>query len=141
VTIYYRTTDGRADIDLTTAQFNALPLNKQSVLRTYSVDPFPTLLATQYAFEGPVVVDATTARKTWTIANKTPEQLAAEALAAELAAEKLTNDQLIIDIKTQLDIDNATFNAMTDPQKFQVVRTDRRLLLRACRYLLRKGPF
>lgn len=85
MTTYYRTTDG-ALRDLTPEQYASLAQSKRDTLRVYSIDPQPTPPSTQYVVAGPVVVDATTARKTWLLVDKSPEQLEAEAFAASQAA-------------------------------------------------------
>jgi hypothetical protein len=134
MTIYYRTTDGRSDINLTQAQFDALAPNKRANLRVYIVDQIPAATLTQVPGSPVLVVGPVEAHLTYPLRNKTAGELESEALAVEAT----TNAQLILDVKTQLDITNATFNALTDPQKIAVLRDDRRLLLRAVRYLLRR---
>jgi hypothetical protein len=137
MTIYYRTTDG-ALRDLTPEQFAALAPVKQAIHRVYIVDPQPTPSSTQAVVGPTLVVGPVEAHQTYSLRDKTAEELAADATAADLAAEGLTVPQLIADIKTQVDIDNTAFNAMTTADKFVVLRQDRRLLLRACRFLLRR---
>lgn len=77
---YYRTTDERI-VQLEPADVAALHPVKQATLKAYTIDPLPTLTATQYAVPGPVVVSGATARKTWEVRAKAQEQLDAEAFA------------------------------------------------------------
>lgn len=85
MTTYYRTTDA-ALRDLTADEYAALAQSKRDTLRVYSIDPQPTPSATQYVVAGPVVVDATTARKTWELRAKSAEQIEADTFAAAQAA-------------------------------------------------------
>jgi len=133
VTTYYRTTDGRRDIELTAQQFGALVQSKRDVLRVFIVDPRPADTATDKTEPAGIVVGPIEAHDTWVMRPKTQAELDVD----DLTAEQATNAQLILDIKTQLDIDNPAFNAMTTNDKFIVLRQDRRLLLRSCRFLLR----
>lgn len=81
MTLYYRTTDQRV-LDLTPALVAGLAPSKRDTLRLYSVDAMPAPGATQYVADGPVVIDATTARKTWLLVAKSAEQIAADNFAA-----------------------------------------------------------
>lgn len=134
MTIYYRTTDGRSDINLSAAEYAALSANKKAVLRLYIVDAVPAATTLQVPGAAQIVVGPVEAHVVRALRDKTAAEIEAESLATEAA----TNAQLILDIKTQLDITNSIFNPMTDPQKIAVLRDDRRLLLRACRFLLRR---
>lgn len=102
--------------------------------RAYFVDPEPVPAAGQRVQRGPVVVTPTEARQTWELVAKTAAEIEVEELQAELAQV----DQLITDVQTQLAIDNATFNAATTAGKFDILRADRRLLLRTARFVLRR---
>lgn len=86
MTLYYRTTDA-AIRDLSAEEFAALAPSKRATLRLYSEDPRPTPSATQYVAPGPVVVDETTARKTWLLVEKTAEQIAADTFQTNSEAE------------------------------------------------------
>lgn len=86
MTTYYRVTDGRV-LELDPAFVAQLAPSKRDTLRLYSVDPQPVPSPTQYVASGPVVVDPTTARKTWLLLDKTAEQLAAEAFRAQQTAQ------------------------------------------------------
>jgi hypothetical protein len=130
---YYRVSDATLH-ELTADEYAARSQNKRADLRLYVLDAQPIPTATQMVDPGPVVVGPVEAHKTWVVRDKTANEL----LVDELAAEGPTIAQLIVDIKTQLDIDNTAYNAMTTADKFVVLRQDRRLLLRACRFLLRR---
>lgn len=82
MTTYYRTSDG-ALRELTSEQFAGLAPNKQAGLRLWSVDPRPAPGADQVVIDGPIVVDATTARQTWALRAKTQAEQDAEAQEAE----------------------------------------------------------
>jgi hypothetical protein len=86
MTAYYRLTDERVLV-LDPDFVAQLAPSKRDTLRLYSVDPKPTPSATQYVMPGPVVVDATTATKTWLLLDKSAEQIAAEAFQALQAAQ------------------------------------------------------
>jgi hypothetical protein len=86
MSLYYRLTDERV-LDLDPALVASLAPNKRDTLRTYSVDPKPTPTATQVVVPGPIVVDATSARRTWQLANKSAEQLAEEQFTAQQTAD------------------------------------------------------
>jgi hypothetical protein len=107
--------------------------------RPYVEDQEPTPTPTQRVVRGPIVVTPTEARLTWALIDKTTEEIAAEAEAAELAAEFSQLDAYLTDIQTQNAIDNTAFNAMTTNDKFVVLRTDRRVVLRTLRFLLRRA--
>lgn len=99
MTTYYRVTDGRV-LELDPAFVAQLAPSKRDTLRLYSVDPQPVPTATQYVATGPVVVDATTARKTWLLVEKAAEQLDGEAfLALQLAQLELAR-QVYTALKT-----------------------------------------
>lgn len=78
---YYRITDATV-IDLDPADVAALAQSKRDTLRPYTVDAQPTPTAQQFVVAGPVVIDATSARQTWELRAKSPEQLQAEQFAA-----------------------------------------------------------
>jgi hypothetical protein len=133
MTTYFRTSDASLH-ELSAETYAALSANKLALLRLWVVDTQPAPSATQVLMDGGIVVGDTEAHQTWALRDKTQAELDAEAVASEGP----TVPQLIADIKTQLDIDNTAFNAMTTADKFVVLRQDRRLLLRACRYMLRR---
>lgn len=102
MTLYYRTTDG-ARRDLTPEQYAALQANgKAADLRLWSVDPMPTPGAGQVVIDGGIVVDATTARQTWTFRAKTQAELDAETNAAELPQLVAWIDQWTTDIQAYI---------------------------------------
>jgi hypothetical protein len=86
MTTYYRTTDG-ALIELTPEQIGQLAPNKRDTLKAYSVDAEPTLSDTQFVAPGPVVVDGSSARRTWVVVDKSPDQIAGEAFQVQRAVE------------------------------------------------------
>lgn len=85
MTAYYRTTD-EAILDLSEDLVAELAPSKRDTLRLYSVDPLPSPTPTHNVEAGPVVIEATTARKTWVLVAKSAEQIEAEAFAANQAA-------------------------------------------------------
>lgn len=137
MTTYYRVIDGELR-DLDQSQYAALAENKRADLRIYIIDPQPVPTASQRIVEAGITVGPVEAHFTWALVEKTQSELDNEAEAAALTAEAALVDQLIADIKTQFDIDNAAFNALTNADKLDVLRADRRLLLRSCRFLLRR---
>jgi hypothetical protein len=71
-------------VELTPEQYAALEVNGKAIyLRAWSVDPKPTPSATQIVFSGPIVIDATTARQTWTLQDKSAEQIDREQAEAD----------------------------------------------------------
>jgi hypothetical protein len=133
MTTYFRTTDGQL-CELAPEQYAALAQSKKDILRLWVVDEQPVPGAGQVVVSAGIVVGPVEAHQTWTLRAMT----AAELDAADLEAEKTQIAQLIIDVKTQLDIDNTAFNAMTTADKFVVLRQDRRLVLKGLRFLLRR---
>jgi Tfp pilus assembly protein PilW len=132
---YYRTTDGSFH-ELSAEQFAALQTNgKADTLRLYVVDVKPTPSATQVVVDSGIVVGPVEAHQTWSLREKTADELEDDALSAEL----LQVDTLLANIDTQNAITNAAFNAMTTAQKFDVLRADRNHLLRAAKFLLRRA--
>lgn len=83
MTLYYRTTDGTRH-DLTAEQYAGLAPSKQALLRLWSVDTMPTPGASQVVIDGGIIVDATTARQTWTFRAKTQKELDRDTNTAEL---------------------------------------------------------
>jgi hypothetical protein len=71
-------------VELTPEQYAALEVNGKALyLRAWSVDAQPTPGATQYVDRGPIVIDATTARQTWVLQEKTAAQLELEQTEAD----------------------------------------------------------
>jgi hypothetical protein len=131
---YYRITDGSFH-ELTAEEYAARVANgKAANLRLYVEDPRPADTQTHKAVSS-IVVSPTEARLTWEMVAKTPAEIEADEINTELAQI----DTLIADVQTQNAIDNATFNAGTTAQKFDILRVDRRVLLRAARFLLRRA--
>lgn len=85
MSLYYRTSDARV-IDVDPSVVSALSAPKRATLRQYSVDAPPVPTAVQYVVEGPVVVDATTARQTWELRAKPADQIAVEQFLAQQQA-------------------------------------------------------
>lgn len=56
---------------------------KAALLRPLVTDPLPTVTALQKIASGPIVIEATQARETWIVVNKTASELEAEELEAE----------------------------------------------------------
>lgn len=69
--------------ELTAEQVAALAPQKRQWIRPLVTDPQPTPTAQQRVQRGGYVVEAEQVRETWTLVDKTPEELAAEAAAAE----------------------------------------------------------
>lgn len=125
-----------AVFEATQEQYDALKAHptKAEIHWPYIVDAKPVATALQLVVDGPLVVEPTQVRKTWLLQAKDAGQIEFE----ELQAEKAQLAQLILDVKTQLDITNATFNAATTNGRFDILRDDRRLTLRALRFILRR---
>jgi hypothetical protein len=104
-------------------------------LRLYVVDAQPVPSATQVVIDAGVVVGPLEAHQTWGLRAKTADELEAEALAAE----KEQVNAYLTEVNTQLDITNATYNAMTNAQKLDVLRDDRRVTLKVAKFLLRRA--
>lgn len=86
MTTYYRTTD-TALIDLSLVSFNALASSKRELLKVYSIDAKPVPSSSQYVAAGPVVVQGEIARKTWSLVEKSAQQLAADQFSSVREAE------------------------------------------------------
>lgn len=130
---YLRISDGTLH-ELTPERFAQMQANgKAAGLRLFVVDARPVFdAATQMVDDGGIVVGPVEAHQTWAVRAMT----AAELERRELQAEQI--DTLIDDVRLRLDIDNAAYNAMLPTQKFDVMRDDRRVVLRVARYLLRR---
>jgi hypothetical protein len=98
MSLYYRTTDQQV-LELDPALVAGLAPNKRDTLRTYSEDPRPADTATHYARIGPIVVDATTARRTWEMVAKTPEQVANETFVTQQNADYEQNKAIYTALK------------------------------------------
>lgn len=98
MTVYYRVTDG-ALRDLTAEQYAGLSSSKKETLRLWSVDVPPTPNASQVVVSGGIVVDATTARQTWTLRAKTQAELDADTNTLELPTLISYIDQWTADIQ------------------------------------------
>jgi hypothetical protein len=123
-------------VDLTAEQYAAMQANgKAARLRLWVEDAKPTPGPGQAVQDTGIVIGAVEARQTWGLRAMTADEAEADALAAEMAQAST----LIADIKTQLDIENPAFNAATTAGKFDILRTDRRVVLRAVRFLLRRA--
>jgi hypothetical protein len=144
VTLYVRLTADKTqiekfNIELTAEQYDGLGAWKQSFLRLWSVDPQPAYdAATQRLDIGAVVIDATTARRTWSVIDKTAGELAAEAEDVALAAEQAKVVEILADLVTQRDLTRATWDAYTANQLRAEQWRDRQVLLRVAHYLMRR---
>lgn len=99
MTLYYRTTDGSTH-DVSAEQYALLEANgKAALLRLWSVDPMPTPGASEVVISGGIVVDATTARQTWTVRPKTQAELDADTNSLELPTLLSYIDQWTTDIQ------------------------------------------
>ena len=89
----------RFGIELTAPEFAALQANgKASSLRLWVIDAQPVPSATQVVIDAGYVIEATQARKTWTLRNKTQAELDAEQQAADLVVLKALVTALNADI-------------------------------------------
>jgi hypothetical protein len=131
---FYRTTDGTVH-DLTAERFAQMQANgKARILRQLAVDPQPSFdLATHALDDGGVVVGPTEARQTWKVRALTAEELE----RSEVLAEQV--DTLVDDVNARLAVGTTAFNALNAVQKMEALREDRRVVLRALRYLLRRA--
>lgn len=99
MTEYYRITDG-AHLHLEADLYALLQANgKATYLRLWSVNPQPTPTASQVVVSAGIVVDATTARQTWTVRAKTQQELDADTNALELPTLISYIDQWTADIQ------------------------------------------
>lgn len=74
-------------VEMEVTAYNDLLISKPdraALLRPLVIDPSPTVTSIQKAVEGPIVVELTQARQTWTVVDKTAEDLEAEDLLSEL---------------------------------------------------------
>jgi hypothetical protein len=140
MTIYARidplTLQVDALVDMTLAEYQAFDGNpKQQWLRPLVVDAKPAPGATQVVVDAGFVIEPAQVRQTWAVREMTAE----EAEYAALQAEKALIAQDLDAVQARLDITNAAFNAMTTAQKFDVLREDRRVTLKAVKFLLRQA--
>jgi hypothetical protein len=151
-------------IDLTQQEYDALLVSnppKAALLRPLVTDPLPTIdPVTQRIVTGPIVIEATQARETWTIVAKTAEEIADEAEAAAIAADlaqvetRLTNlvdainqHQAVLDIPYSepaqeatngLEITALRLRMKNAEQAIRGVERDLILTMRSVRWLLRE---
>ena len=130
---YYRVIDG-AFRELTPEQYAALALNKRADLRVFIVDAQPVPTSQQVVVNGGIVVGPVEAHQTYTLRDKTAEELEADSLKDE----KAQLDSWLTDIQTLLAIDNATFNAMSNADKFNTLRDTMRVTLKAAKRYVRQ---
>lgn len=140
MTIYARISSDKLSVlglvDLTPADVAAFQVNgKIQFLRVYITVPAPVPGANQVVEPGLPAIDAVNCTQTWVVRDMT----AAELEAAALSTEKDQIQGYIDTVNVQLNIDNATYNAMTNAQKLDTLRDDRRILLKAMKYLLRQA--
>jgi hypothetical protein len=144
VTLYVRLSADKTqiekfNIELSAEDYDGLGAWKQSFLRLWSVDPQPAYnAATQRLDVGDVVIDATTARRTWTVIDKTAAEIAAEAEDVDLAAEQAKAAEIIADLATQRAVTRAAWDAYTANQLRAEQWRDRQVLLRVAHYLMRR---
>jgi hypothetical protein len=84
-------------IEMEVTAYNDLLISKPdraALLRPLVIDPSPTITTAEKVVEGPIVVELTQARQTWTVVDKTAEDLEAEDLLAELAQVTARIDNL-----------------------------------------------
>jgi hypothetical protein len=128
-----------------------------ALLRPLVVDPLPTPSSLEKVVEGPVVIEATQARQTWILVPKTPEDLEADLIAAEL--DQLNNriDNLVVainDYQARLDIpyvepardgnnateiDNLRVRVRAIERNERDLYRDLILTMRSARWLLRRA--
>jgi hypothetical protein len=94
----------------------------------------PTISATQVA-ELSIQVSGGIATQVWTVRDKTAAELEAE----ELQAERQQINAYLAEVNTQLDITNAAYNALSNGDKLNVLRDDRRVTLKVAKFLLRSA--
>lgn len=140
MTIYARLSSDQLSVigfvDLTSADVAAFQVNgKIQFLRLYVTVPAPVPGANQVVEQGPPTIDAVNATQTWVVRAMTADELE----FAALSTEKAQIQAYIDNTNTQLNIDNATFNAMTVAQQIATLRDDRRVVLKAVKYLLRQA--
>lgn len=83
MSIYHRLTDG-ARIEIDAPTFAKFQLNgKASGLRLFSIDTRPVPTALQRVEVGPLAVDATTARQTWLVIDKTAPEITDDTARAQ----------------------------------------------------------
>jgi hypothetical protein len=99
------------------------------------IDAQPTPGVNQVVVSAGIVFEATQARQTWALREKTADELEVEALTLELAQAA----NIIANLETQNAITNPQFNALTTAQKFDVLRADRNHGLRALLFLMRRA--
>lgn len=140
MTTYARLTQDKtafeALVELSAEQFSALAAWKQSFLRLYVVDAPPTPSATQLVIEGAPLIDATTYHKTWTLRDKTQEELDADTQVVELAQLQNMIAALTADIQAGITAAPTTAaQAFVEIQdlKRRALRTDR-----AIRWLIKQ---
>jgi hypothetical protein len=108
------------------------PPNKGWLLLT--IVAAPTISATQVA-ELSIQISGGIATQVWTVRDKT----AAEIEAEELQAERAQINAYLAEVNTQIDITNAAYNALSNGDKLNVLRDDRRVTLKVAKFLLRQA--
>jgi hypothetical protein len=97
-------------------------------------DAKPAASATQVIVNAGIVVGLTEAHQTYGLREKTADELEAEALLTE----KAQINGYLEELNVQLGISNVAFNAMSNAQKLDVLRDDRRITMKAVKFLLRQ---
>jgi hypothetical protein len=92
----------------------------------------PTITTTQVA-ELSIQISGGIATEVWAVRDKT----AAEIESEELQAEREQINAYLAEVNTQLDITNVAYNALSNADKLNVLRDDRRITLKCVKFLLR----
>jgi hypothetical protein len=132
MTTYYRVSDG-ALRELTAEQFAALAPNKRDDLRLYIIDSQPVPSATQVVVDAGIVVGLAEAHRTYSLRDKTADELEADALA-----ERTQLDAMLADVNAQRAVDRATWDAYTANQLRAEQWRDRQALLRVANFMVRR---
>jgi hypothetical protein len=133
---------------------------RYALLRVLVTDPLPTITNLQRIVAGPVVIEALQARETWTVIDKTPQEIADEAEAAAIAAdllqvqnrldnlvEAINQHQAVLDVPyseppqagtNALEITALRLRTRNAEQAIRGVERDLILAMRSARFLLRE---
>lgn len=123
-----------AILDLSADHVASLSANKRAWLRPLVIDAQPVPSSSQVVVEGGYVVEATQVRRTWTLRNKTAEELERESLAAE----KSKIAEIISDLDLQKAVTRATWDGYTANQLKAEQWKDRQVLLRFASFMSRR---
>lgn len=98
------------------------------------IDAQPTPSATQVVVDAGIVVGPAEAHQTWSLRDKTAEELEAESLRDE----KAQLDGWLTDVQTQLALDNAARALLTNAQRINELEKDTRVLLKIAKRYVRQ---